>query len=170
MEINELHGKTPSKSFTSDLKDNNETLRINIYELENYWYFLTQGLKENYKFEYILKLKKDSYLDEEAELEGIAKELQSIASNTFNIGITYSNYDYLYINDNYRIGTKEKSNLIGFITIPENNLSNEIEFIKLVGITKEELKSIQNKKLTIEELYKKINNDITDYNRKSTIN
>ena len=42
-----------------------------------------------------------------------------------------------------------------------------MEFIQFIGVTDNELKAIQNKETTVKELYEKLNNDVTNYNRKS---
>jgi len=158
--------------------------KIMIYDGGSYWHFITYGLSKHteemnpsndYKVEFSLKLKKDNYKDEEAEFKEICKQLQSIAKITWNIGITFSNYEYLYVSPNYRLGAKNKSNIIGFISVLDPTLKQldtqnlKIEFIEFIGITKEELNALTTKKITTEELYQKLKYDITDYNRDSVI-
>ena len=81
---------------------------ISIYDGGNYWHFVTYGLSElhekvsenaeysGYGMEFTLKLKKDNYIDEEAELKGICGILQTIARATFSSGEIFRPYEYLY--------------------------------------------------------------------------
>lgn len=69
----------------------------------------------------------------------------------------------------------EKSNITGFITIP-NNKFNEINtpmvkyvLLNLLWVTDRELRAIQNKQIRVKELYEKLGSDVTSYNRKSVI-
>ena len=68
---------------------------ISVYESEEYYHFVTYGLTElydksssnkdvsGYGMEFTLKLKKDNYENEEAEIKGICGIFQTIARMTF---------------------------------------------------------------------------------------
>ena len=74
--------------------------------------------------EFTLKLKKDNYEDEEAEIKCICGILQAIARITFTKGELFKAYEYLYTGQTTGIDTKMQSNITGFITIPDNNFNS----------------------------------------------
>ena len=69
--------------------------------------------------------------------------------------------------------SKEKSKITGYITVPDININSitiqndKIDFIEIIGVTDEELKSITTNQITVKELFEKIGTDITDYDRDS---
>ena len=79
---------------------------ISIYDAGDYWHFVTYGLSEidekesdnkdisGYGMEFTLKLKKDNYEDEEAEIKGICGIFQTIARMTFTQGEIFRVYEY----------------------------------------------------------------------------
>lgn len=158
---------------------------ISIYETDDYWHFITFGLSELYEkesenkdvsgygMEFTLKLKKDQITKEEIELKGICGILQSIARLTFTRGEIFRPYEYIYTGQKEGIDTKQKSNLTGFILVPEPKIegietpNGHVDFVELIGVTDNELKAIMNKETTVKELYEKLGNDITDYQRES---
>ncbi len=158
---------------------------ISIYDGGDYWHFVTYGLSELYEkesenkeisgfgMEFTLKLKKGSYQDEEAELKGICGILQNIARLTFTEGETFYPYEYLYTGQTTGIDTQMQSNITGFITIPDHDLktintpNGSVSFVEFIGVTNNELLAIQNKEIGVKELYEKLGNDVTDYNRDS---
>ena len=109
---------------------------ISIYDGGDYWHFVTYGLSELYEkesnnqdisgygMEFTLKLKKDNYEDEEAEIKCICGILQAIARITFTKGELFKAYEYLYTGQTTGIDTKMQSNITGFITIPDNNFNS----------------------------------------------
>lgn len=160
---------------------------ISIYDGGDYWHFVTYGLSELYEketnnqdisgygMEFTLKLKKDNYEDEEAEIKCICGILQAIARITFTKGELFKAYEYLYTGQTAGIDTKMQSNITGFITIPDNNFNQintpngKVDFVEFIGVTNDELLAIMNKKLDVKTLYEKLDSDITSYNRKSVI-
>ena len=160
---------------------------ISIYDAGDYWHFVTYGLSEidekesdnkdisGYGMEFTLKLKKDNYEDEEAEIKGICGIFQTIARMTFTQGEIFRVYEYLYTGQKTGMDTKMKSNITGFITIPDpeagiiHTKNGKVEFVEFIGVTDSELVAIMNKQLTVKELYKKLGSDITDYNRLSVV-
>ena len=68
-----------------------------------------------------------------------------------------------------------KSNITGFITIPDNRLNpintpnGKVDFVEFIGATDSELIALKNKELDVKSLYEKIGSDITNYNRESVI-
>lgn len=160
---------------------------ISIYDGGDYWHFVTYGLSELYDkesddeeysgfgMEFTFKLKKDHYEDEESELKCICGILQAIARITFNNGEIFMPYEYLYTGQTQGIDTKMQSNITGFITIPDKNVkplqtpNGKVEFVDFIGATDSELIAIQNKELTVKELYEKLGSDVTSYNRKSIV-
>ena len=160
---------------------------ISIYDGGDYWHFVTYGLSElydkeseikevsGYGMEFTFKLKKDNYQNEEKEIQCVCGILQSIARITFTKGELFNPFEYLYTGQTVGIDYSQKSNITGFITIPDDKF-NEIDtpngkvcFVEFVGVTDNELKALNNKKIKVKELYEKIGTDITNYNRKSTI-
>lgn len=158
---------------------------ISVYDGGDYWHFVTYGLSELYEkrtnnkeisgygMEFTFKLKKDNYSDEEAEIRNICGILQSFARITFSKGEVFNEYEYLYSGQTTGIDVNRKSNITGFITIPDKDLrpidtpNGRVKFVEFIGATDDELKAIINKKIRVKELYEKIGNDVTDYHRKS---
>lgn len=158
---------------------------ISIYDGGDFWHFITYGLSEIYEketdnkeisgygMEFTFKLKKDSYADEEGEIKCICHILQSIARITFTNGEIINQYEYIYTGQSTGIDAYQKSNITGFITVPDtrvesiNSPNGKLEFTQLIGVTNSELQGIISKELTVKELYSKLPTDITDYNRES---
>lgn len=152
---------------------------ISIYDGGDYWHFVKKESNNQdisgYGMEFTLKLKKDNYEDEEAEIKCICGILQAIARITFTKGELFKAYEYLYTGQTTGIDTKMQSNITGFITIPDNNFNSintpngTVDFVEFIGVTNDELLAIMNKKLDVKTLYEKLDSDITSYNRKSVI-
>ncbi|MBO5138617.1 MAG: suppressor of fused domain protein [Bacilli bacterium] len=161
---------------------------ISVYDGGDYWHFVTYGLSELYEketddleysgfgMEFTFKLKKDNYENEELEISCICGILQSIARITFNNREIFKPYEYLYTGQKDGIDVNRKSNITGFITIFDdkfqslNTPNGKVDFVCFIGVTKEEIEAVKNKEITVKELYKKLDSNITDYNRKSVIN
>ncbi|HJC64943.1 MAG TPA: suppressor of fused domain protein [Candidatus Blautia merdavium] len=160
---------------------------VSIYDGGDYWHFVTYGLSELYEketensdisgygMEFTFKLKKDNYKNEEAEIKGICGILQSIARITFTKGEVFHAYEYLYTGQTQGIDTEMKSNITGFIMIPDNKLNSintpngKVDFVEFIGATDSELIALKSKELDVKSLYEKIGSDITNYNRESVI-
>ncbi len=160
---------------------------ISVYDGGDYWHFVTYGLSElydkesdieeisGYGMEFTFKLKKDNYENEENEIQCVCGILQSIARITFTKGELFNVYEYLYTGQTTGIDSKQKSNITGFITVPDdkfkeiNTPNGKVCFVEFVGVTDNELKAIHNKEIRVKELYEKIGTDITNYNRQSVI-
>ena len=161
---------------------------ISIYDGGDYWHFVTYGLSELYEketedkdisgygMEFTFKLKKDNYKNEEAaEIRCICGILQSIARITFTTGEVFNAYEYLYTGQTQGIDVEMKSNITGFITIPDNELNpinspnGKVTFVEFIGATDSELIALKNKELDVKSLYEKIGSEITNYSRKSVI-
>lgn len=160
---------------------------ISIYDGGDYWHFVTYGLTELYEkesenkeysgwgMEFTLKLKKDNYEDEEAEIKGICGILQTLARITFTNGEIFNPYEFIYTGQTQGMDTKNKSNITGFITIPDSNIKSidtpngKVDFVELIGATDRELLAVKNKELSVQDLYNRLGTDVTDYNRSSVI-
>lgn len=160
---------------------------ISVYDGGDYWHFVTYGLTELYEketdnkeysgygMEFTLKLKKDNYENEESEIKCICGILQQIAKITFTNGEIFQPFEYLYTGQTEGIDSNKKSNITGFITIPDTNFktinteNGKVIFVEFIGVTNTELLALKNKELTVEELYSKLKSDVTDYNRESVI-
>ena len=160
---------------------------ISVYDGGDYWHFITYGLSELYEkeseikeisgygMEFTFKLKKDNYENEENEIKCICGILQSIARITFTKGELFNVYEYLYTGQTVGIDCNRKSNITGFITVPDDKFqeidtpNGKVCFVEFIGVTDSELKAILNKKINVKELYNKIGSDVTNYNRKSVI-
>lgn len=160
---------------------------ISVYDGGIYWHFVTYGLSELYEketenkeisgygMEFTFKLKKDNYEDEEAEILRICKVLQQIAKITFTKGEIFREYENLYTGHTEGIDTQGKSNITGFITIPDTNFkpintpNGKVNFVEFIGVTDAEVKAVRNKEISVKDLYEKLGSDITNYNRNSVI-
>lgn len=158
---------------------------ISIYESEDAYHFVTYGMSELYEketsdmtysgfgMEFTFRLKKSDYKDTEAELRCVAGILQSLARLTFLEGEIFLPYEYVYTGQTNGIDVDGLSDITGFITIPDTKAhtlkteNGQVEFVEFIGVTDRELKMIIDKKIGVEELYKKIGSDITNYDRKS---
>ena len=159
---------------------------ISIYDGGTYWHFVSFGQTEIYEketddpaisgygYELTLKLKKDNYEDEEAELRNICGILQMIARLTFTKGEIFQPFEYLYTGQTEGIDAKQKSNLTGFITIEDPTVNTidtpngKVAFLELIGMTDAELKTLSSHG-SVREIYEKLGSDITDYHRASIV-
>ena len=98
-----------------------------------------------------------------------------IARLTFTKGEIFNPYEYLYTGQTEGIDTKMRSNITGFITIPDpqfqeiNTPNGKVSFVELIGVTNHELLAIMDKQLTVKELYEKLGSDVTNYHRSSFV-
>lgn len=160
---------------------------ISVYDGGDYWHFVTYGLSElydkesnvkeisGYGMEFTFKLKKDSYANEEDEIQCVCGILQSIARITFSNGEAFRAFESLYTGQAQGIDFNRKSNITGFITVPDDKFceietpNGKVSFVEFVGATDSELKAVQSKEIRVRELYAKIGSDITSYSRASVI-
>ena len=160
---------------------------ISIYDGGDYWHFVTFGLSELYEkesdnkeisgfgMEFTFKLKKDNYTSEESEIKCICSILQSIARITFTKGEIFNVYEYLYTGQTQGIDAEMKSNITGFITIPDDKFdaidtpNGKMKFVEFIGVTNDELVAVKNRNLDVETLYQKLGSDVTDYHRESVV-
>lgn len=158
---------------------------VSVYDGGGYWHFVTYGLSELYEkecedpeisgygMEFTLKLKKERYEDEEAELKGICGILQSIARITFTKGELFLPYEYLYSGQTEGIDVGQSSNITGFITIPDQEFgvmetpNGRVEFVEFIGVTDGELRAVQKGETSVKGLYQELCSDVTDYHRES---
>ena len=161
--------------------------RVTIYDGGDYYKYVTYGLTELYDkeskdqtksgfgMEFTFKLKKDTYKDEEGELKNVVGVLQTLAKATIVDGEIFKPYEYIYTGQTKVMDTEQKSNIIGFIIVPDTEFQSlvtpygRVDFLALIGITAEELQAIRNGKITEKELYEKLGTDVTSYTRKSVI-
>ncbi len=126
-----------------------------------------------YGMEFTFKLKKENYADEEAELQCVCGILQSISRITFTKGEVFNAYEYVYTGQTQGIDTEMQSNITGFITIPDKEFQSirtpngTVDFVEFIGVTNAELLAIRGGELGVEELYRKLGSDVTDYHRES---
>lgn len=158
---------------------------ISVYDGGDYWHFVTYGLSELYEketdnkdisgygMEFTFKLKKDNYENEELEIKNLCGVLQSIARITFTRGEIFKVYEYIYTGQTTGIDTKRKSNITGFITVPDQDLpsintpNGKVDFVEFIGVTDAELLAIRNKEIDVKTLYDKLGTDVTNYHRNS---
>ena len=159
---------------------------ISIYDGGDYWHFVTYGMTELYEkeegnegisgfgYEMTFKLKKDDYSDEEGELKCICGILQAIARITFNNNELFRPYEFLYTGQTTGIDAYQKSNITGFICVPDPSVhtietpNGRVEFLTFIGMTDAELKTLDSSQ-SVKDIYEKLGSDITDYNRKSLV-
>lgn len=158
---------------------------ISIYDGGDYYHFVTYGFSEIYEkesknkeysgfgFELTLKLKKNPNIDDN-ELKCVAGILQAIGRITFEDGDIYHPNEYIYTGQTSGMDSKGASKITGFITTLDeakeiDTPNGKLQFVQLIGMTDKELKQIIDKKLTVEELFSKLSNTLTDYTRDDII-
>ncbi len=157
---------------------------ISVYDGGDFWHFVTYGMTElyvkesdnadcsGYGYEMTFKLKKGAYDDDEGELRCICGILQMIARLAFTKGEVFAPYEFLYTGQETGIDAYQKSNITGFICVPDptvNSLQTEfgkVDFIEFIGMTDAELKTLDTVG-SVMEIYEELGSDITDYNRAS---
>lgn len=160
---------------------------ISVYDGGDYYHFVTFGLSEVYEkvnenksvsgygMEFTLKLKKGCYSDEESELKGICGILQMIARFTFLKNELFLPFEYLYSGQKEGMDVEEKSNITGFITVPDTSIemidtvNGNVKFVEFIGVTEKEIEAIHKNEIKVVELYEKLKNDYTDFERQSVI-
>ena len=184
---NQINPKHYGTLISWKLGGNNPLQGISIYDGGDYWHFVSYGLSElyakvsevkeisGYGMEFTFKLKKEDYDDVELELKCICGILQSIARLTFVDGEIFHPFEYLYTGQTMGVDVEQKSNITGFITIPDSDANildtpnGRVEFVQFIGVTDKELKAILEKKMDVKTLYQKLGSDVTDYHRKSVV-
>ena len=159
---------------------------ISIYDGGDYWHFVSFGQTEIYEkesddkdisgygYELTFKLKKYQYEDEEGELKCICGILQMIARLTFTKGEVFRPFEYIYTGQSAGIDALQRSNLTGFICVPDSTVNTiqtpngQVEFLELIGMTDAELKTLSDHQ-SVKNVYKKLGSDITDYHRESVV-
>ena len=161
--------------------------RVTIHDGGEYYKYVTYGLTELYDkeskdqtksgfgMEFTFKLKKAAFKDEEKELKNVVGVLQTIARSTILNGEIFKPYEFVYTSQTEVMDTEQKSNISGFIIVPDKELESldtpygRIDFLAFIGVTKEELLAIRKEEITVKELYEKLGTDVTSYTRKSVI-
>ncbi len=159
---------------------------ISIYDGGDYWHFVTYGMTELYEkeegndgisgfgYEMTFKLKKDNYADEEGELKCICGILQAIARITFNNSEIFHPFEFLYTGQTTGIDAYQKSNITGFICVPDTSVNTidtpngRVAFLTFIGMTDAELKTLDTVQ-SVKDIYARLGSDITDYNRESLV-
>ncbi len=160
---------------------------ISIYETDEYYHFITFGLSDLYDEktsdnelsgfgkEFTIKLKKDDRLDKDSEINNICNILQQLARITYK-GTNFLPNQYLSTGQTVGIDAFQKSNITGFIMINDpsfNTITTPhgiVQFVEFVGVTNDELVHIiNNKELEVNEFYKQLGSDTTNYFRKSIV-
>lgn len=159
---------------------------ISIYDGGEFWHFVTYGMTELYEkeaendeisgfgYEMTFKLKKEVYLDEEAELQCICGILQTIAKITFTQGELFGPFEYIYTGQTTGIDACRMSNITGFICVPDPSVNTidtpngKVAFLEFIGMTDSELKTLSTVQ-SVMDIYKKLGSDVTDYHRNSLI-
>ncbi len=160
---------------------------IDVYDVGEYWHFVTYGLSELFEketdneeisgfgMEFTFKLKKEAYEDIEGEKRCICGILQAIARMTFTQKEIFAPFEYLYTGQTQGIDSKAQSNITGFITIPDTAVASidtpngKVNFVEFIGVTNAELQAILNKEMDVKTLYEKLGTDVTNYNRSSVV-
>lgn len=159
---------------------------ISIYDGGDFWHFVTYGMTELYEkeeedeeisgfgYEMTFKLKKEEYSDEEGELRCICGILQTIARITFTKGEVFGPFEYLYTGQTAGIDACRKSNITGFICVPDSSVNTidtpngKVAFLEFIGMTDAELKTLSTVQ-SVMDIYKKLGSDVTDYHRNSLV-
>lgn len=159
-------------SVKKDIVVNDSILkRISVYSQNYYWHFVTHGLKDKYQMELTFKLKMDDNTNDDKEINCVCEILKCLARIIEEKNEAFVTSQYIRTNDAISMDADSKSSITGFITIDEpliNDipiLDKKIKLIELIGATDMELKSIIDEQMTVDDLYKQLGTDITDYNR-----
>ncbi len=159
---------------------------VAVYDGGDYYHCVSFGLSELYGkesddaehsgmgFELTLKLAKAGLSDEQAELENIAALMQSLAELCFEQEEVISPYEYIYTGQEQGIDTDSKSNICGFITLPDEmgklqTPNGRLQFVQLIGVTNAELKPVLEGHWSVRDLADKLGHTLTDYKRKSLL-
>lgn len=183
-------GQTKPKHYGTvipwSLGGNDPLAGISVYDAGDYWHFVTYGLTDLYEkesddeewsgygYEMTLKLKKYDFEDEESEIRCVCGILQSIARITFKGNEIFRPYEYIYTGQKAGVDVKQESNLTGFICVPDSSAqtihtpNGKVEFLQLIGMTDAELLTLKSGK-SVEDIYKKLGSDLTDYHRDSIV-
>lgn len=158
---------------------------IDLYDGGDYWHFVTYGMSELYEkesedpqisgfgMEFTFRLKKDDYADENGELMCICGILQSLARLTYTQGEIFYPWEYVYTGQKQGIDAHTKSNITGFITVPDSKFqtldtpNGKVQFVEFIGVTDKELLAVQHRETTVQELFAALGSEVTDYNRDS---
>lgn len=159
---------------------------ISVYDGGDYWHFVSYGLSELYDkqtsdpeysgfgMEYTFKLKKENYENEAAELSNVVGNLQVIARIPFVKRELILPYEYVYSGQTTGIDAYQKSDLVGFISVPDPTVNTletpngKVEFVEFIGVTKAEIESLSGHD-SVKEFYEKLGSDVTDYHRGSLV-
>ncbi|MDC7224715.1 MAG: suppressor of fused domain protein [Spirochaetales bacterium] len=162
----------------------NDPLRgISVYEDTDCLHFVSFGLSELYEkesenreisgygMELTFRLERGCYGDEEREIRCICGILQAVARITFTKGEVFKPFEYIYSGQKSGIDSEGKSDLTGFITVPDvkarslETRNGKVGFVELVGVKDEELQELLDKKRDVKGLYEFLGSDLTDYGR-----
>lgn len=83
-------------------------------------------------------------------------------------------YEFLYTGQTTGIDAHQKSNITGFICVPDTSVNTietpngKVEFLEFIGMTDAELKTL-NTSQSVKDIYARLGSDITDYNRESLV-
>lgn len=96
--------------------------------------------------------------------------LQALARYVFENQSPFGLYEYIYTGQKNGMDLQGKSKITGFVTMPDpvgqiHTPNGKISFIQLVGLTDKELKSIQSKEYTVEQILQQLGTSLTDYSR-----
>ena len=125
------------------------------------------------KFEYTFKLKKKNTETFNSEIEMTNVTLNVIAAISSAGNELIKHYQIIPGEEGKGMDSKEKSKITGYITVPDININSitiqndKVDFVEIICVTDEELKSITTNQITVKELFEKIGTDITDYDRDS---
>lgn len=121
--------------------------------------------------EFTFRLKKEPDADEENEIRCICGILQAVARITVSKGMLFHIYESLYTGQQKGLDYNQKSNITGFIKVPDDKFpemdtpNGRVSFVEFVGVTDRELQAVRNKEISVKELYEKTGSDVTAYHR-----
>ena len=107
-------------------------------------------------------------------MKNVCAILQAIARLVVVNGEVFSANEYIYTGQTEGIDSKRQSKLTGFILVKDPSVESiespngKVEFLELIGMTDSELKTLSTR-ASVEEIYKKLNSDITDYKREAIV-
>ena len=159
---------------------------ISIYDAGDYWHFVSFGQTELYRkeaddpqisgygYELTFKRRKQDPETDEPEIRNVCGILQSVARLTFGKGEIFRPFEFIYTGQTEGIDAYQRSELTGFITVPDPIVSTirtphgEVSFLELIGMTDAELRSLSDHG-SVEKIYEALGSDVTDYGRASLV-
>lgn len=154
---------------------------VSAYDAGDYWHLVSYGLTDLYNkttrnkkvsgfgYEFTFKFKKGDYENELLEIMNIAGMLQALAGVVKRGVRMLGPYDLIYTGQAAGIDSTQTSKIKSLILVPDSTAhsietpNGKVDFLCFVGITDHEVRQIQKKEKTVQEVYEALGSDVTDF-------